>query len=254
MDGGIGAALAAFARALPSHQVENVARLIAQVDEPDSVVQSRLCELVPNPRFQDQVGTLLKAWRLEPTTTGAAVATGLRAASIAVCAERADHGIEVVWTGPSVAGIPVRYTHGVLVELIGAASERLTLVSFAAYKTEAVTSALRLASEQGVAVRLVLDGGTDAEAAFRTLGDDVQLFTWPPTLLPRHDLGHASLHAKAAIADRHIAFVTSANLTGHALDRNMELGLLITGGAVPRRLADHFEGLMASGELVRWKS
>jgi phosphatidylserine/phosphatidylglycerophosphate/cardiolipin synthase-like enzyme len=58
------------------------------------------------------------------------------------------------------------------------------------------------------------------------------------------------MHAKAAIADRSAALVTSANLTGHALDLNMELGLLVRGGSVPARLADHFNALFASGELV----
>lgn len=39
--------------------------------------------------------------------------------------------------------------------------------------------------------------------------------------------------------DDRLAFVTSAHLTECALDRNMELGLLVRGGAVPKLLADH---------------
>lgn len=49
------------------------------------------------------------------------------------------------------------------------------------------------------------------------------------------------MHAKGAIVDETAAFITSANVTGHGLDENMELGLLIRGGAVPRRLARHFK-------------
>jgi cardiolipin synthase len=45
--------------------------------------------------------------------------------------------------------------------------------------------------------------------------------------------------------------VTSANLTGHGMNENMELGLLVRGGAVPRRLAAHFTRLMAGRVLVR---
>ena len=44
--------------------------------------------------------------------------------------------------------------------------------------------------------------------------------------------------------------MTSANLTGRALERNMELGLLIQNGPVPARLAEHFDWLIANGELV----
>lgn len=81
--------------------------------------------------------------------------------------------------------------------------------------------------------------GAPRPRAFDTAGR-VILYTWPPTLLPEHDPRHASLHAKAAIADDHVAFVASANLTGYALDKNMELGLLVQGGEVPRLLASHF--------------
>ncbi|MDA8379927.1 MAG: phospholipase D-like domain-containing protein [Actinomycetota bacterium] len=66
-----------------------------------------------------------------------------------------------------------------------------------------------------------------------------------------HDPNHASLHAKGAIADDRLAFVTSANLTEYALDRNIELGLLVRGGEVPRQLARHFDRLVATGVLVK---
>lgn len=49
------------------------------------------------------------------------------------------------------------------------------------------------------------------------------------------------LHAKTAIWDASAALVTSANFTGKALKQNMEFGLLVTGGPVPRRLAQHFD-------------
>jgi hypothetical protein len=55
---------------------------------------------------------------------------------------------------------------------------------------------------------------------------------------------------RAAIADEHTALVTSANLTGAAQDHNMELGVHINGGPIPRRLARHYRALMASGVLV----
>jgi phosphatidylserine/phosphatidylglycerophosphate/cardiolipin synthase-like enzyme len=40
---------------------------------------------------------------------------------------------------------------------------------------------------------------------------------------------------QAAAADDHTALVTSANLTGHALTQNMELGFLVRGGSIPKR-------------------
>jgi cardiolipin synthase len=107
-------------------------------------------------------------------------------------------------------------------------------------------------------VRLILEtseasGGrldVDAANAFSSLGAAVSFWVWPTDQRPALPAGTAALHAKAAIADDHTALVTSANLTGHGMNENMELGLLVRGGAVPRRLAAHFTRLMAGRVLV----
>lgn len=60
----------------------------------------------------------------------------------------------------------------------------------------------------------------------------------------------ASLHAKFAVADSRCLLTTSANLTGHALELNMELGVLITGGEAPREVVRLVDDLIAQGDLV----
>lgn len=246
------AAIVAFARALPLDQVDDAARFIEHAPAP-AVARPLVFALVPNARFQDQAAQLLDAWGEQAGVPGAVVAMGVRTAARAARDEREVQRLELVWTGPTVTGIPIRHTYAVLVQVIDAARKRLTLVSFAAHTTPVVTNALRAAAGRGVDVRLVLDGGTHAQYAFTALGGTVQLLTWPPTLLPDHDPDHASLHAKCAVADHDVAFVTSANLTSHALDRNMELGLLVSGGGAPTRLADHLDGLVANSVLQTWK-
>lgn len=244
-------AIVTFARALPVDQVEDAARVIEHA--PDSAVARPLVfALVPNARYQDHAARLLDAWNEQAGVPGPVVAMGVRTAAGAARDEREVQRLELVWTGPTVTGIPIRHTYAVLVQVIDAARRRLTLVSFAAYTTPVVTNALRAAAGRGVDVRLVLDGGTHAQYAFKALGGTMQLLTWPPTLLSNHDPDHASLHAKCAVADHEVAFVTSANLTSHALDRNMELGVLVTGGEIPKRLADHLDGLVASAVLEPW--
>ncbi len=52
------------------------------------------------------------------------------------------------------------------------------------------------------------------------------------------------LHAKAVVADREAVFVTSANLTEAALDRNIELGLLVRDRALAASVVSHFRGLI----------
>ena len=242
-------AVTSTVRALPEDQIELVAAALYRLDAPGPATLQALYELVPTEPYRAAVDRLLAAWKETPGTSGAGVALALRAAKTSHRSARAESQVEIVWTGPE-GDVDVRLTYAVLIEVIRTAVRRLILVSFAAYRVEEVVEALHQAANRGVEIRLILDAGTEAVRAFEASGRIV-VYTWPPTLLPEHDPDHASLHAKAAIADDKVAFVTSANLTGYALDRNMELGLLVRGAEVPRLLADHFDGLIDRGVLVR---
>jgi phosphatidylserine/phosphatidylglycerophosphate/cardiolipin synthase-like enzyme len=52
------------------------------------------------------------------------------------------------------------------------------------------------------------------------------------------------LHAKALVADDEAVFVTSANLTEAALDRNIELGVLIHDRAFALTIGGYFRNLI----------
>jgi phosphatidylserine/phosphatidylglycerophosphate/cardiolipin synthase-like enzyme len=52
------------------------------------------------------------------------------------------------------------------------------------------------------------------------------------------------LHAKAVVADDRTVFITSANLTEAALDRNFELGLLTRDPTLATSVAHHFQRLI----------
>jgi phosphatidylserine/phosphatidylglycerophosphate/cardiolipin synthase-like enzyme len=52
------------------------------------------------------------------------------------------------------------------------------------------------------------------------------------------------LHAKAVVVDDEIAFITSANLTEAALDRNIELGLLVRDHALAASVSTYFRTLI----------
>ncbi len=77
-------------------------------------------------------------------------------------------------------------------------------------------------------------------------GLSARRLAWPAPARPLD----ASMHAKVLVVDRCTALVGSANLTGHALERNFECGLLIRGGQVPPLLVGHLlsaEGLQEVG-------
>ena len=52
------------------------------------------------------------------------------------------------------------------------------------------------------------------------------------------------LHTKAVVADEEAVFVTSANFTEAALDRNIELGLLVRDRTLAASVVCHFRGLI----------
>jgi phosphatidylserine/phosphatidylglycerophosphate/cardiolipin synthase-like enzyme len=78
----------------------------------------------------------------------------------------------------------------------------------------------------------------------------VQLWHWP--VLQRLEAG-AKMHAKLAVADRRTLLVSSANLTQSGVGKNIEAGLLVRGGAAPKRAAEHIDELKAKGVLTRLK-
>jgi phosphatidylserine/phosphatidylglycerophosphate/cardiolipin synthase-like enzyme len=249
-------AISQTARELPAAQALRLADAVASCPEPAAATRAGIHRFVPTATFEQAARRLIHAWG---AASGEAVALGLRAAVRAAQATRAEQSVDIVWTGPQTPEVPVRLTRAVLVDVIRSASQRLIVVSFAAYRVALVVDELAAATARGVDVCLVLEtseasGGrlaVDAATAFATLSASVSFWVWPAEQRPVLPAGTAALHAKAAIADDHTALVTSANLTGHGMNENMELGLLVRGGPVPRRLAAHFTQLMTDRVLDR---
>lgn len=114
-------------------------------------------------------------------------------------------------------------------------------------------------SSDGVHLRIVLgdresNGETDMERQRQELGKIVassaSILRWLPDRRLRDEQGHAGLmHAKAAVADSCVAFLTSTNLTEAALGRNMELGVLVRGGTLPISIDHLLDGLTECGDI-----
>lgn len=249
-------AAAAVARDLPGEHVDLLAHHLQNVTAPTPVGLMQAGDLVAIPAFRAAVDSMWRAWQLTPDVPGSALALALRSARSAVAGERAAEFVTAVVTGPTSWHVPVRQTSAVMLALIQQAQQSLLLSSFAAYKVPELVHALKASVDRGVVVRLLLEtvedsGGVltrDAKAAFSAIAG-LHLLVWPADKRPDEGQGKASMHAKVAISDRSAAFVTSANLTGSALERNLEVGLLVSGGQTPGRLLDHFIELQAKGVL-----
>lgn len=199
--------------------------------------------------------SICDAWQMAcPTLPGAAVALALRSVAATATALRDAQTVELVWTGP-VTSVPTRSTRQALVDLTREAKHTLLLVSFSAYRDQGIIDELNTAADRHVEIILILETESDsrgrlshdAAKAFDELHERVSFYVWPASGRP---FNGGSLHAKTIIADRRAALVSSANLSGAAMERNMELGVLISGEPVPGLIEQHFRLLIAQRVLV----
>lgn len=177
--------------------------------------------------------------------------------------------IDLVATGPEAPGAAVRDTSVVVRELFAHARESVLVVGYAVYQGRQIFRALadRMTSCPGLRVTMFLDvhrpaGDTSADSEI--LARFLHRFTaheWPggrlpdlyydPRSLDGDAVKRASLHAKCIVIDQEAAFVSSANFTGAAQIRNIEVGVLIRSPGFAVKLARHFETLAAEGILRR---
>jgi phosphatidylserine/phosphatidylglycerophosphate/cardiolipin synthase-like enzyme len=178
---------------------------------------------------------------------------------VALAAKRSRQTAELVWTGPSTPVVPVRRTEQVLCDLIRGAERRLTVTSFGIFQVPRLVEELEQALGRDLSLRIVLgdrESHSDQEIdrqryqLGRVVTARATILQWPADRRSRDEQGHAGLmHVKAAVADSKVAFLTSANLTEAALERNMELGVLIRGGGLPAAIDRLVDVLVETGEL-----
>jgi cardiolipin synthase len=201
------------------------------------------------------ISALADALKDSPKLSAAELAGMFCAASATASCAQGNSSLELVWSGPDTGIVPVRHTAQVLTSLIDEARQRIFLVSFVAYNVPAIISALDRSLQRGVRLDVLLEPSTaqggkvtvDSIALLKSELPKARFLRWNKAA---SDLGvQGSVHAKCAVADGLIAFVTSANLSGAALDRNMEVGLLVRGGSVPGQLDRHLEALVTTKQV-----
>ena len=185
------------------------------------------------------------------------LAFALRTAYAVEAHHREEAQLELVWSGPVFPPFSLRRTDEAILQLIQLAEHRLTLVSFALYRVDRLSQALTHAVERGVNVRMFMEldktRTPDIEALYGDfLAANMQFYTWSDQQRLRSSKGSQGvLHAKAVIADSQRLFVSSANLTEYAMSINIELGLLLQSGELPRRVDRIFDDYVEHGVFVR---
>ncbi len=240
--------IANIADGLHPDRVNSIADQIRSANGPEGLDDVK--RLLATNIGESLISDLKMAWVNASTTSSFEIASALRAASRTASLLKNSSSTQLVWTGPQTSIVPTRKTEQVMTELIDSASESLFLVSYVFYNIQRTTDAINRAIERGVSVKILLEsskdhGGTldlDGLKSMRAKVPKASLFIWSKK--SRSEIGlTASVHAKCIVADGRNAFVTSANLTSAAMERNMEVGIKLTGGSIPSQLHDHLEAL-----------
>ncbi len=206
-------------------------------------------------------------------------AEGTDVASIAVMLEllakdrrnrpKIEDLVDLVTTGPEASGVTNRDTSVVVRELFAKAKSSVLIAGYAVYQGQRVFGALadRMQEIPELRVRLFLDiqrGPGDSSATSELVRRFSSRFTdsqWPkgkplpdafyfPPSLNLDTQKRSCLHAKCVVVDREVAFVSSANFTEAAQERNVEVGLLIRSPLIADRIARHFDALVDDGHLT----
>jgi cardiolipin synthase len=239
-------AIAALVSLVSPEKVQAVAARVRRTDA--SKAATALPSVVGTPVASTLVEQLATAW--QNTAVGSdELASMLLAASHVYTKAASEQSTELVLTGPTTPFVSARRTEQALLQVINSAEHSLFITSFVAYDVSSIAKALNAANDRGVVISMLLElsqdhGGSitfDAIGKMRTLVPAAKLYAWHDKADPFSD---GRVHAKVAVADGRMCFITSANLTGYALERNMEAGVLISGGDIPRLLEDHLRSLV----------
>lgn len=174
---------------------------------------------------------------------------------------------DLVWSGPEVAGLHARDTRRVYEELLGNAERTVWVSTYAFFDGPRAFDVLakRMDARPHLVVRLLLNiqrkkgDTTKSDHVVRSFTDRFWKTDWPGSTRPAvyYDpralemKGPAGvLHAKAVVVDDEAVFVTSANLTEAALDRNIEVGLLVRDHALAASMVVHFQRLVDTNLLL----
>jgi phosphatidylserine/phosphatidylglycerophosphate/cardiolipin synthase-like enzyme len=245
-----------LAAKLPGDVIEQTAQTISAHEPTDA--RSRLADCIPHAHYRSLCLGFFQAWRTKASgVSPSEVAIALRTAACSQRSREADASVEIVWTGPRSENVPFRHTEQAILQILNSAESRILLVSYAVYAIPNIQDAVVRAARRGVKITVVVEtpDRLDVENEYSTLkalGDDVArcsaVYYWPKDNRKADQSGKLGiLHVKCVVGDGRWLFLSSANLTKYAFSLNMELGVLITGGHAPVKIAKMFESLINDG-------
>lgn len=162
------------------------------------------------------------------------LASALR--GFAAAGTKAPNPPRAVWSGPSFDG-DSDHTTAAVAHLIDEATEDVFASTFSATLGSPFVDALWRAIARGVTVTVLFDGGEKMSATAAKLTNKLEGARFL-TYVPNGSFGLQ--HSKVVIVDSSAAFVTSANLSGAAAYRNLEVGVLVRDPEFASKLRQRF--------------
>lgn len=244
-------AITTLVKSISPEKTQAIASRIRQTDAVKA--SASLSGVVGTPAAAMVVQRLIDSWR-GTTISANELASMLLASSHVYSKTMGEQSTELVWTGPATPNVSARRTEQALLQVINAAEHALFITSFVAYDVSTIVKALNSANDRGVIVSMLLElslghGGSitfDSIGKMKALVPSARLYAWRDK---NDQFSDGRVHAKVAVADESICFITSANLTGHAMEKNMEMGVLIHG-AVASQVHAHLTALVDMNVVV----
>ncbi len=162
--------------------------------------------------------------------------------------------MDLVWTGPDVPGSISRLTSEIVADLVDQARSEVLLISYAMHNEPTLTAAITRAVAREVFVQVLCERTADnpgfrgSSVPFPQLR--IRRLCWPAEQRPPG----ASMHAKALVIDRATALIGSANVTGTAMLRNIECGILTDDARIAAEIAESVDSLYARKILREFTS
>ena len=248
---------------LASELPMSVLQIVAQIirESPSLAFAKRRMTELPQPHHRKLVMDFIDGClTTTPPILPESVTLALLTAGMSEKVHREAQSVELVWTGPDTGGVPFRRTEQAILQVLDSACSRITLVSYAVYSIPNIREALVRAARRNVRTTIIVEtpdriAGQQEYSTLQALGPEVAacstVYFWPRENRRSHGDKVGILHVKCVVADSRWLFLSSANLTEYAFSINMELGVLVTGGPLPRQIEENFRRLIAEGVLER---
>lgn len=157
---------------------------------------------------------------------------------------------DLVWTGPVHFPIPARSNFGIIKEMISKANHKITIVGYRVEDyADPILHLLSKSLDNEIDVKLIIDRADLQIPVITKLWKGKRFpSTYTRTVDAKDPI--ASIHAKLVIIDSQDLLVTSANLTYHGLDSNLEVGIRVRGKTAAEA-EELISQLIESGFLVK---